>query len=134
MKEIEGDQYEDFPKEINCINHHLRIIRPSEDRKKLIAKELEEKLSGPITVIGIIAANVNAKKDESILNSLYYHMSMLKVEYFGKPTYNTGSYNSFERLKSAITPARTSYKEGTGEERFDTIVYERITKEITKKI
>jgi len=104
-------------------DYSVRIIIPDDNAKKLIAGELEESISGPIIVKGIIAANVSHENPSN--GVLWYNMNGLKIKHFGKEAYNTGVYMSFDNMKSALTPERKSYKEGTGSCRFDMIVYEK---------
>ena len=109
----------------HIINSHykVRIIIPDDETRKLIANELEKKMSSPIVVKGIIAANVSNNQDG--LGVLWYNMTMLKLDYFGNKAFNTGVYTSFKDIPSAETLARKSYTEGTGNSRFDMIVYEK---------
>jgi hypothetical protein len=105
-------------------NHPVRIIIPDDKTKKKIASELEKTISGQIIVKGIIAANV--LPDDSGNGALWYNMAGLKIKHFGNNAYNTGVYTSFDSIPSSVTPARKSYKEGTGSSRFDMIVYEML--------
>ncbi|MGY4884063.1 MAG: hypothetical protein ACP5NZ_00610 [Nanobdellota archaeon] len=119
---------EEYFDELINSNYPVRIIIPDDKTKELIANELETKIEGPIIVKGIIAANI--KDGEPGLNALWYNMSMLKIQKFGSNAYNTGVYNSFNQIPSSITPARKNYKEGTGPDRFDMIVYDKASKKI----
>jgi hypothetical protein len=117
------EKYTDY----NENSYSARIITPDNETKKLIAGELERTLHKTVSVKGIIASNVEESfNNMKSLLPLWSFMNNLKLKHFGNHVLNTGSYNSFEQMKSALTPARKDYKEGKGYSRFDMIVYENI--------
>jgi hypothetical protein len=116
------EEYTDY----NQNSYSARIIIPDDKTKRLITRELEKTLTSHIIVKGIIASNVEESfNNMHSLLPLWNFMNQLKLDYFGNKALNTGSYNSFEQMKSTLTPARKDYTAGTGKCRFDTIVYEK---------
>ena len=119
------EKYTDYSSNKDC---YARIIIPDDKTKEQIANELEKILKKHINIKGIIASNIpDYGTSPTTLGPLWNFMCNLKLKHFGDKTLNTGAYRSFDFMKSALTPARKSYTNGTGSSRFDMIIYEKET-------